>query len=255
VSLINEALKKAETEKQERGQTVPAGRPIDSGTMLDVKPMPSSRPWGLYGLLAVLVLGGGGAAYWMWFVDTPQVVTAGAASTEQAEASLPSNQSAKSTIAAAPAKPASAPVQVVQNTAKPSAKTESPSQAPASVQAEPTPAPKEVTNGVPTELAMTTNPAAVSPVPVSPEPRPEKPTPPAAAVQPKAVARVTTEEPRIDPSQFKVSTIMATPNGARAVINGRVVGVGQEVDRATVIAIDARDVELEISGRRVKVGL
>jgi hypothetical protein len=255
VSLINEALKRAETEKQDRGQTVTAARPIDSGAMLDVKPMPSSRPWSLYCLLAVLVLGGVGAAYWKWCIDTPQVVTAGAASTEQAEASPPASQTARNTTTAAPTKPAAAPVQVAQNLAKPSVKPETQVQTPQSTQAEPVSVPKEPAIAAPAESAVATNPPVVSPAPASSEPHPEKPTAPAAAVQPKAVTRATTEEPKIDPSQFKVSTIMATPNGARAVINGRVVGVGQEIDRAIVIAIDARDVELEISGRRVKVGL
>jgi hypothetical protein len=73
--------------------------------------------------------------------------------------------------------------------------------------------------------------------------------PPAPPVAPAVV------QPPIDLSQYHVTTIMATPRGNKAVINGHVMGEGQEIDKATVISIGSHEVELEIGGRRVKINL
>jgi hypothetical protein len=81
------------------------------------------------------------------------------------------------------------------------------------------------------------------------------PTAPPVAVEPPPVKSPPVDANPVDVSRYNVTTIMATPHGAKAVINGHVVGAGQEIDGAKVISIDVHEVELEIGGRRAKINL
>jgi type II secretory pathway component PulC len=56
-------------------------------------------------------------------------------------------------------------------------------------------------------------------------------------------------------ANFKLSGIMAGPNGEAALINGRLVQVGQTVDGAVLEAISGQTVELDFMGKRITVGL
>ncbi len=76
-----------------------------------------------------------------------------------------------------------------------------------------------------------------------------------AAVADAAPAKPPVNTTPVDVSKYTVTTIMATPRGGKAVINGHVVGVGQEIDKAKIISISPHEVELEIGGRRVKINI
>jgi hypothetical protein len=85
-------------------------------------------------------------------------------------------------------------------------------------------------------------PAAVTP-PASPAPH-EAPSPPVAATVAPTPA-----------SRFKVTGIMSGPMGGAALINGRLIYVGQEVDGARLVSITANTVELEVAGVRFTLGI
>lgn len=55
---------------------------------------------------------------------------------------------------------------------------------------------------------------------------------------------------RIDPSRFKVTAIMSAPFGGTAIVNGALVGIGETVNGAKVIKITRKAVELELDGQR-----
>jgi hypothetical protein len=57
----------------------------------------------------------------------------------------------------------------------------------------------------------------------------------------------------IDESKYKLSAILRHSDGASAVINGSVVGVGQSVGEAKVVDIGRFGVDLEIDGKRFTI--
>jgi hypothetical protein len=84
--------------------------------------------------------------------------------------------------------------------------------------------------------------AAPAPVPGVPPP-----SQPAPAAKPA--------EPEDDAARFKVSSIMVGPKSATAIINGRIVAVGDVIGQAKVLRITPSTVDLDVSGRRVQVGM
>jgi hypothetical protein len=59
----------------------------------------------------------------------------------------------------------------------------------------------------------------------------------------------------VDTSGYKVSSILVTPRGKTAIINGHLVRVGHRVEDAEVIDITPHEVLLEIDGQRVTLGM
>jgi len=81
-----------------------------------------------------------------------------------------------------------------------------------------------------------------------PSVRPPQPTPPDAETRPSPPVPV-------DTSHLKVSSIVCGPQGETAIINGRPVRVGDTVGGAKIITITPRSVVVEIDGRRVTLAL
>jgi hypothetical protein len=106
------------------------------------------------------------------------------------------------------------------------------------------------------EIAPTAIPsAAAAPVPQSPAPANPPPTAPSVA-QPAADSATTPSIPSppmaiVDESKYKISGIMKDPDGKpMAVINGRVTYEGYYVDGATVAKIETDRVTLDIKGQK-----
>jgi len=76
--------------------------------------------------------------------------------------------------------------------------------------------------------------------------------PPTARVVP---ARPVAPRPAVDVSQYKVTGIMSGPSGSTAIINGQLYTAGQKIGQARVVKITRYSVVLEIGGRRVTVGM
>ncbi|MCJ7544926.1 MAG: hypothetical protein MUP47_10275 [Phycisphaerae bacterium] len=136
-----------------------------------------------------------------------------------------------SPVAAQPPKPAS--VSLAQPTTQPTAAPK--------VSAPPSPAP----------AVATLAPAVATPAP--PPVAVATPSPPVSPEEPP-LAHPVARQPAAA-SKFKVNGIMSGPTGGAALINGRMVYVGQEVDGARLVAMTANSVELEIEGVRVTMGI
>lgn len=54
---------------------------------------------------------------------------------------------------------------------------------------------------------------------------------------------------------FKVSAIMSGPDGGAALVNGRMVYVGQTVDGARLVGVSSNSVQLLVGDKQVTVGL
>jgi MSHA biogenesis protein MshK len=84
------------------------------------------------------------------------------------------------------------------------------------------------------------------------EPKPEaQPSPPPA--EPKPATRPSPPPPPAAPAEnelakFKVSSVVVSGKVATAIINGRVVGVGDTIDGAKILAITRHSIDMEING-------
>jgi hypothetical protein len=104
----------------------------------------------------------------------------------------------------------------------------------------------------PAVVQMTETPAATSapaaPALLSvlppPAPVPEEKTPPARSNNPPAAA-----------ARFRVSGIMSGPTGGAALINGRMIYVGQEIDGARLVRTTANTVMMEMDGVQFTLGI
>ena len=108
------------------------------------------------------------------------------------------------------------------------------------------PSPAAGEGAAPEPSGPRTVPKAVEPTPAPPEP---EPAPQHAETKPAPSL------PPVDTSRLKVSSIVSGPQGGTAVINGRPVRVGDTIGGATIIKITPRTVEVEIDGRRATLAL
>ena len=266
MSLINEALKRAEVDKVRNASPY-----FDNLTVLtpgedDVPPPPRPvtdppprrrvSPMGLLGGALVLVgLAGTGLVWYRWPVDGPPKRAAAAQPPE-----APAGTSRPETFSATPAPvperpgPATRDAQVRQAFAKTMAKLQAldatvdlpaePGQAPAPtsrpVAAMPAPARGPTTKPAP---APTSAPAQAA-KPTSAPSEPPKPTP---APRPKPTPRP------VDASRFRLNAIVRGPDGNAALINGNLLHEGQTVLGATIVKIGRYHVELDLSGRRFTI--
>jgi len=243
MSLINEALKRAEAEKTQHLADVPPLPPLVA--VSHARPRGETRRWPTVqvGLLAAALIAGSIAGYVLL----------------------------KSYVAGVPQEAAAAPVQVASLTPSPTAvasvpRPASPGRAEAPATA-PTPAAHIKESAGPDRaqalrdafaaraedaleiqrLAVLSADASARHAAPAPVPTAAPPSQPAPAAKPA--------EPEDDAARFKVSSIMVGPRAATAIINGRVVGVGDYLGQAKVLKITPRAVDLEVSGRRVQVGM
>lgn len=59
----------------------------------------------------------------------------------------------------------------------------------------------------------------------------------------------------LDPTAFKISGIIHGPSGPRAIINGCMVRVGQRITNATVVQINVHSVELQRGSQRITISM
>jgi len=229
VSLINEALKRAQAEKS--GTPLPEAVPIAPPPQ---RPPGPSRAAGrlLAGLVAVLLLGGGILTWRLLGVArppaAPAVASAGAITPgEPPQARSEAEETVRRNIRVmrvytppepgdAPAPPPAIPADSTAAEGKTSAPPPSPATQPAS-QATPREAPPKATNQ------------------------------PASAPA-KAAA------PAFDPARYKLGGVVLGDYGGSAILNDRVVQVGDSLDGAKVVKITARAVHLEFGGQVFIVG-
>ena len=217
------------------------------------------RSWRTWAAISVVLVAAAGCGLKIWLGDLPQPVEAVGPVAASEKAPPTSSQVAAKSPETAPIAPAAAPVAktVTPSEAQPASSRSDTSADMAAAPARKFPlftTPDSLDVRMPgDDMSWTANPVAS--VPPAPQAVADLAPAPVARTAPVAANRPLADSGPVDASKYTVTTIMATPRGARAVINGRVVGVGQEVDQATVVAIESHEVELEIAGRHVKIGL
>ena len=261
MSLINEALKRAETDKLRRSPyfdnlTVlpPAEGEVPGPPKPDLRG--EKRRSSLMvllgvGMIATAVLGGG----LLWSRSGgkvgPQTAVAEAPATEPARTNK-DGVAAAPTLAETPPRanattvPAGMDPRVELAYAKTleAMKYYRPPEPPAKVGNSPKASPNAAP-AVETPSTAAAKPKATARAKPKPKAR-AKPKPPA----PSAAAAVAKP---IDTSRFRVSAIMCGPDGNAAIINGNLVRAGQVFKDAKVVRIDRYAVELEVAGRRFTI--
>ncbi|KPK81026.1 MAG: hypothetical protein AMJ81_10985 [Phycisphaerae bacterium SM23_33] len=228
MSLINEALKRAETQRQRRG--VPSSEPAveppaDTPDMMPVTDVPApsrERRSGLRAALFVAVLLLASVTVVTYFALPPEEKVP-----PQARASHPGAPWAGTEQSEVE------PTQFVLRPVREGTAAESSIErtlfAVASYQPPPTP---------------TTQVAAVIPLPAAP---PTNPTPPPTTQEVQAKP--------LDPNDFKLGGILRSGDEAHAIINDHLVSVSDEVDGARVVEIQKYHVVLERDGQRLRLRL
>lgn len=258
MSLINDALKRAQAEKPREGQSpapVPQLQPVVDA------PAASSNmlPW------ASLLIGVGaiGIATALWFKEgsnapqqfarseTPVTTQSQPASPEQLTAVQAGSSAAANIPVTAPTTtaPSSQPQTVPDTSPAPMAANSSSAKTPETViPTSPTPV---LAANSPTVVAESSAPAAANPTPAEPVTETKvvstaTPTP-AAAVQPAAaVPTVTAPAPAESPARLQA--IYYRLRGPTVVINGKTLSVGQSVDDVKVVSIQRTSVEVVQDG-------
>ncbi len=290
MSLVNEALKRADEEKGQRVAGVtPPGPPT-----ADEPP----RRWlrRLLVALCLVALVAGTAAYGIWWA-------AGRFLTQATAAVDDLKQQSAAAFATSPA-PALPVATTVPHQAEPPDRTPALRDAQPHDARPPDPAAKGGADRSPADDTSTQPPhdgpatmvKAAKPAPAVPETPPAPDTPPADAgaqakapapnhgtpeekapalgtpkvaggkkpgpsvrppqpTPPDAETRPSPSPPPVDTSHLKVTSIVCGPQGGTAIINGRPVRVGDTVGGAKIITITPRSVEVEIDGRRVTLAL
>ena len=79
-----------------------------------------------------------------------------------------------------------------------------------------------------------------------------------ATTQPATIADMEVAQrtgANLDPTTFTVNGIIHGPSGPRAIINGRMVRVGQRITNATVVQINIHSVELQRGSQRITISM
>ena len=228
MSLINEALKRAEAEKLQKLSAAgdAAALPSVSVTSRRRQAFPGLAP-----MILLLLAAGGLAGYHLWKTDT------GGASPKQALAAMHLDTKAQGKTALAKQvqegpdrqDPVSAALQRGDTVAVLPTALSSPAAS--------------------ATVASTFRAGVKAAEPIRP---PGTPTSTAELISRQ---KPPAPQPIIDMSQFKVSGIMSGPKGSTAIINGCLLQIGERVGQARVVKITNSAVELEIYGRRVTVGM
>jgi len=263
MSLIDEALKTTEEEKDRNSPGV------DPPALIPGRQRHTRRGFPTAALLVILLIAAGGVGAWMLFDGPPKDVSASATPVVSAGAvrTLPSPGQAK---IAAHGGPEVRPQ--IETTARVSTEAErtlaktleamkyydAPIKAAAagSGQDEPRP-PLPQRDREPGSQTDAERPVAKT-VPPTPRP-PSEARRPKAAVEKEhprdrapvaAVARPQPSTPKL-----KLSGILRGLDGSTAIINGRFLKVGDQIDGAKVVKISKYTVTLELAGREVTVGM
>ena len=266
MSLINEALKRAQRDKNPQGDVVPM-EPVSDVPPVQCAPAPlgaAPRPsgmrsrtmqWGLFGLVVILFAGAVVVVKYASF--TPKPVQAN---------TTPKSTRPQTPRALTGGKPALPPRTLV---AKKDAPAEPRNARPDSGNDE-TPADRQLVIG---DRKYVTAPHATKTASlVPPATQPASPDSPIVYVPivpnraPQAAAAATPNRPaaplrtnplgRFDESKYKLTGIVrGSGQDSTAVVNGQLVRVGQQVDDATVTRIDRYSIELEFQGKTYVISM
>jgi len=232
MSLINEALKKAEQEKKAGSNSFSAYAAMRevTGSSRKGKGQPAAKVVSVLALVALCV--------GLWLVTdmalraSPSVATASPGAPRDSTPVQAPRQG--DSIGAPDVQPAAQPL--VSATPAPAA-VQAPTQAPGAVAASLMPA---VGTGQPksaeAERARPAQTATAKPAP---------------ALQPAPVPALVV--PAVSKDDFKLTAVMRGPEGATAIINGKSVRVGDTVGPAKVVKIDRYAVDLEVNGQTLTV--
>jgi hypothetical protein len=230
VSLINEALKRAEAEKLGRslsGEVLPPPPPIAEDPEVSPKKRPRPRMKLLLPILVCAAVAGGGFAAFRKLSGRGQA-------TPQPAAASP--------VKVAP----SVPVQPVtpRKAVKVSPETELAIARTIEALRYYTPPPRPDAAELPATAPAQPQTTPASPAVAATTQKAETASAPALKPKPATV---------IDESKYKLTGILRNADGGAAVINGSVVQVGQSVGGAKVVDIGRFSVELEVDGRRFTI--
>ena len=256
MSLINEALKRAEEEKLAKSPSTGDADLLPSAPRR--RRLALSRALTLRLLLAGLLLSAGFAAYRVWATRSANVPSKAAAAdpmppaAPQVAAASPAAENAGTHQAVTEATAAARSRALTERPVPPAA-AESPTTRPSTEQPEPE-------ESDPSEAQLAAAESAAGPT-TRPTTQPNataiskaaKATTQPAAPKAEPETKVTTRPP--PPSDFKVNGIVLGPEGPTAIVNGRPVRAGEKIGRATVVKITAYAVTLDISGHRFNVGM
>jgi hypothetical protein len=292
MSLINDALKRADGAQGPR-RPVPVG-PLPASAkpvrhIIDPPPAPDAAPprkGNFWRTVQAVVLGAAlvsvaaaGVLIWKRFGDSPAQVVAAqnplstlssvvaalspAPAAQEPAATDPSGSAAdagqqRSSLVLVPARPAQAPkaADPLSTTANLSSSVTGVSASPPTLfmDARKSQNPSDSVPLTPTESRLATI-DAVSPsrlaaafaAPAAGAPAPPAATP--AAPPPPAPA------PAAEPPKLKVTSIFYNARSPTAIINGQVIGVGETIEGAKIVAISPRSVDVMVDGKRVTLRL
>jgi len=263
MSLINEALKRAEADKLQRSPffdnlTVlpPAENEVPPPPRPDIRPRRKRSVSILSVLSGLMLAGAAGGAVYLWLGRGRQPAPRSAAAAGPARPApaptrpKPPRPPAASLAATTPPAPATAPAKPeAPGGALPSPAPESRPAVAAVDPPRPTTAPAvEIARAPSPETAPTSRPAAApkpAAAPAIAAARPSKPK--ATVVKPRPAPR------RLDVSKLRLQAIMRGPGGNVALINGNCLREGQTVEGARIVKIGQVHVELECDGQRASL--
>ena len=255
MSLINEALKRAEIDKTRNASPYFNNLTVLTPAEDDVPPPPRPvidlpRPkrrtstMGLLGGVLVLVgLVGTGFVWYRWPSGAPPKRVRAANRAPAAPAALPAAAPGRSEPAALNAKARQASTQTLAKLRSLDSTGEPPESETGS-QPAPTSRPVEPGQAPASDPRPTTKPAGAV---ASTSVRAAKP-----AAAPPAPTKAPAPPP-VDPSRFRLNAIVRGPDGNAALINGKLLHEGQTVLGATIRKIGRYHVDLELSGRRFTI--
>ena len=269
MSLINDALKRAESDKVQRSSpyfdnltVLPPADEEYRPSMLPPETRPPKRRSPASYLMALsLIVAAGLTGWYVWtrFGDSGRPKSARADAPAATARAGPQTQPATvRTAKAAPRPVTPKPTPAEATTTKPARKPVMPRVASAvgellarAKRLAPTALP--ATQPSPPRPKPTPKPAPAVKPPSPPKPAPIKivagPRQPVRSARPTPPRRKT----KVNPGRFRLSAIMRGPGGGAALINGFMLRVGQEIDGAKIVRIDQYSVELELDGQRFTI--
>ncbi len=226
MSLINEALKRAERDKRRNTNASAAAADL-SPVYRDACSRSSSR---VVVVLIVLALVASLVLSWAMLGEK--------------SGTAPKTATAQPTPAPRPPRP------TPTKTPKPvrTAPTTRPASATTSPAARPREAPVKPASQPAPRPSPTSRPAAQDR-----RPTPKAATRPARRERAAAPKPKPKEKVRIDPTRFRLNGLMYSPSGGTAIINGQLVQPGDILDGAKVVKIHPRTVELQIGAQRFRI--
>lgn len=258
MSLINDALKRANEAQKKRPTSGPLGAPLRPAEAQKSSLLPAM----ILPVILLALLGGGFwliSAWWKSRAHTTEVV---AVNTPSAPAKVtpampnppvpqpvhPAEVKQPTAVASSPNIPPQ-PI-VVAKPPPPTPKVVASAPTPAPTPVVTPPAPKPVPAEVkpkPVDVAVVTPP---TPAPTQPEPRVEEKTTVTPAPAPTPVVAATPPPPKPEFPTLKLQGIFYRRTNPSALISGKTVFVGEKVQGAKVIEIDRQSVTLEFQGEK-----